>query len=403
MDVPDQAAQGESISLNPAPAQIPARLVRLVARWSAFSGWNLILVGLLSAITILELVFGSWSHPEVEVLASVLVIALLAFRRRSPFWICLAAVAVSLSYVAGLVLWSGSPQEGDIGSISVGMALLVLGYSAFRWSQLRQSVIAYLALVVAGITSAKLTEDLGVLALSLTQSIPWALVAAVAAIAIYRSRFAEQREVQVRLQERQELARELHDVVAHHVSAIAIQAQAAQAVAEVNPEAVANSLAAIERTASLTLTEMRRMVGILRGSDATAVTVGSLSLRDLADAPGEPKVQLLGDQVPAVLPVAVSAALTRIVQESITNARRHGQTNEPIVVDVAVADESIEVRITNHASAGSTTQNADGFGLIGMSERAQALQGEFRAGPLPGSRWQVYASLPFSHHREASQ
>lgn len=234
------------------------------------------------------------------------------------------AAVISLAHVLVLVRLSGGLAREQLGSAAIGLSMVVLGYGVFRWESLKWAVGGYVLLVLVGAMGRLVLGEVSLVPEVVSQTISWGLVAAVAVARIYRERFAEQREVKIRLEERQELARELHDVVAHHVSAIAIQAQAAQVVGPDNPGAVEQALGAIEGTASLTLSEMRRMVGILRGGEVTSAVSGSVTLEDLAEAPGDPVVVLGGDQLPSDLPVAVTSAVTRIVQEAITNARRHG-------------------------------------------------------------------------------
>ncbi len=281
-------------------------------------------------------------------------------------------------------------------SFGFGIATVAVVYALCRWSPPRVAALGML--VVLGVRLAAAPQsDLPLLDETVNILVSWFLVAALALAMRFRSGLRHQQLAQVRLQERQDLARELHDVVAHHVSAIAVQAQAAQAVSETNPAATSEILHAIETTASTTLTEMRRMVGILRaeGSDRAPIAEGA-SLRSLADATGEPAVRLSGAGVlDDSVPVSIAAASYRIVQEAITNARRHGLAREPIEVTVSRADGAINLVVTNPANTGALIGQA-GFGLIGMTERAEALGGSLVAGPVSGDRWQVRAKLPLA-------
>ena len=201
--------------------------------------------------------------------------------------------------------------------------------------------------------------------------------------------------MEVRLKERAELARELHDTVAHHVSAIAIQARAGLALAPSRPDAAAESLRVIVQEASRTLAEMRAMVQVLRAEEPAplAPTPGLSALAELAATPADgPAIQLalpedLGDLLPAV-----SNTLYRLAQESITNARRHARRATKIEVEVRSDEAQVHLRVSDDGEKVST--NNAGYGLRGMSERALQLGGRVEAGPNPDRGWTVTAVLP---------
>ncbi|MFC7480182.1 sensor histidine kinase [Luedemannella flava] len=198
------------------------------------------------------------------------------------------------------------------------------------------------------------------------------------------------------LLERARIARDLHDTVAHHVSAIAIRAQAGLAVAPGRPEAATEALRVIEAEASRTLAEMRAMVRALRGDVPAQRSPGPRveDLRQLAAAPGGPPVdiELIGDL--ADLPAPVGAAIYRLAQESVTNARRHARHATRIAVRVAADDAEVRLRVTDDGDAGTSRSTAPGYGLLGMTERAGLLGGTCEAGPNPDRGWTVTAVLP---------
>ena len=194
--------------------------------------------------------------------------------------------------------------------------------------------------------------------------------------------------------ERAELARDLHDTVAHHVSAIAIQAQAGLATVASNPDAAATALRVIEGEASRTLTEMRSMVRALRDDDALELAPGARvdDLRRLAGDGGTPPVEVrLADDVDG-LSALVSAAVYRIVQESVTNARRHARGATRIDVRIDVAGDRVLLSVRDDGAGGAA--GAAGYGITGMTERAALLGGVCAAGPAPGGGWVVTADLP---------
>jgi signal transduction histidine kinase len=203
---------------------------------------------------------------------------------------------------------------------------------------------------------------------------------------------------EARLSERQRIARELHDSVAHHGSGIAIQAKAAQAVAATDPAAAARAMATVEAQASRTLTEMRAMVGALREDDEPG-PVAQRGVDDIVRLAGAgyagPRVQvdLAGDL--DALNRSTEAGLFRIAQESITNARRHARNASRIAVRIVSAGDEVELTIADDGDPiPASTHTGVGYGLAGMSERAALLGGTFEAGPGPRRGWITRAVLP---------
>ena len=202
---------------------------------------------------------------------------------------------------------------------------------------------------------------------------------------------------QVKAEERVELARELHDTVAHHVSAIAIQAQAGRALAASSPESSVEALEVIEAEASRTLAEMRAMVRVLRNQSPAdyAPQAGVADLERLAGAsPAGPRVQVKLSGDVAALPAAVDAAVFRIAQEAVTNALRHARNATLVEVRVDGDPSSIRLSVRDDGDHHPGRTTGSGFGIIGMVERATLLGGECAAGPCPERGWLVEANLP---------
>jgi signal transduction histidine kinase len=202
--------------------------------------------------------------------------------------------------------------------------------------------------------------------------------------------------------ERLDIARELHDVVAHHVTGIVVQAQAARLVAEQRPEVAAEALRSIEAAGTDALGSMRAMVGSLRGADEVA-RVPSTSIADIGDLvaqaqrSGHPVSWSLDLPPGADLPDAVSGAAYRIVQESLSNVRRHAEPAASVVVRVAGTADAVEVVVADDGSPARARRSGPaGFGIIGMAERVAALGGTLEAGPPADAPagWQVRARLP---------
>ncbi|MFF1511499.1 sensor histidine kinase [Streptomyces sp. NPDC058326] len=217
--------------------------------------------------------------------------------------------------------------------------------------------------------------------------------------------------------ERLRIARELHDVIAHSIGVIAIQAGVGRRVIETQPAEARNALATIETTSRETLAGLRRTLGALRASaqdapgHAPAPRDPAPGLADLdrlaastADAGVRVEVRRLGDPDRS-LPPEVGLAAYRIVQESLTNVVRHAGASA-CRVTVDRGEDTLLVEITDDgeddggpgkptaAAAGSPT--GTGYGIVGMSERAALLGGRFSAGPRPGGGFHVSAELPLA-------
>ncbi|MHA6621792.1 sensor histidine kinase [Pseudonocardia sp. DLS-67] len=203
--------------------------------------------------------------------------------------------------------------------------------------------------------------------------------------------------------ERMELARELHDVVAHHVTGIVVAAQAAAVVARTSPDDVDRALAAIETAGTDALTAMRRMVGVLRGQDTEGARTPGAELAEVTTLvhrfdPDARLVRLTGDPglEHAVLPPGVAATGYRVVQEALTNVRRHAPHVTAVEVDVRIREEALLVSVRNDGvpTAPVGARAGGGFGLVGMGERVTALDGMLAAGPTAPGVWTVSARLP---------
>ncbi|KXK61463.1 histidine kinase [Micromonospora rosaria] len=199
--------------------------------------------------------------------------------------------------------------------------------------------------------------------------------------------------------ERVRIARELHDVVAHHVSVMGVQAAACRRVFDRNPDAARTALSAIEETARTAVDELRRMLGLLRasGPERDDRQPGGAGLDQIAglvdrarDAGLQATVGVYGDPVP--LPDSVSQAAYRIVQEAVTNTLKHARAT---VLDVRIRylAQEVEVDVTDNGQGGAVPDDR-GLGLIGMRERVTAHDGALEVGPRFGGGWRVRARFP---------
>ena len=328
---------------------------------------------------------------EASLAVAVLGAGVLPWRRVRPLVGTALAVgvatAVSLAALASDVRWDG---------LDTGIFFLLLPYSLGRWGSGREAIggagvftVILTLTAIAGISAGDLVGGVAVLVLA----------GAVGAGIRYRQIAHRQELAGVRSRERADLARELHDTVAHHVSAIAVQAQAGRALAGTDVDSAAALLEVvevIEEQASRTLEEMRSMVGALRDGDHADLSpphgVHDVERLARADGPGPlVSVQLTGSL--RDLRPSLDAALYRLAQEAITNARRHAQHATHVTVRVVADDECVHLSVDDDGHHGHTSP-APGFGLAGMAERTKLLGGTFSAGRQPDRGWNVTAVLP---------
>ncbi|GAA1631906.1 hypothetical protein GCM10009733_030970 [Nonomuraea maheshkhaliensis] len=356
--------------------------------------------------------------------AGAVACALALVRRRDRLWTAVAGLAVAV--VAILVArWAGLPAEPGPG-LAFGLSVLV--GSAVRVLPARQAAgIAAGGLAVVAASSLSGSTHLAVVVLN-----GGAWLAAVAAglgprlLAMRREAAAER----VRRHERLLLARELHDVVAHHVTSVVLQAQAARLVTRRDPGRTEDSLAGIETAGSEALAATRRVVGLLRepgwaisegsggaggsrgvGHSGGAGGSGGLGpferLAELAGRFTGPPVRLLLPDGEPAWPSEVAGTVYRVVQESLTNVSRHAPHATSVTISVTRQEDTLVTEITNDpavrrdADGGSAWRDGaggwgwgGGYGLVGMRERAEALGGALEAGPRSGGGWTVVLTLP---------
>ncbi|QKZ16000.1 sensor histidine kinase [Streptomyces chartreusis] len=236
------------------------------------------------------------------------------------------------------------------------------------------------------------------------------LVGLVAGSAAYLRSLDYRRTVAVvdtRREERLAIAADLHDFVAHHVTGILVQTQMARMMATTQPQELDPVLTGIERAAAEALASMRRTVGVLR--DTGADTADHRPNGDLASiaqltegfAASGQKVTLHRAPDTDDLPHEVQAAAFRVVQEALTNVRRHAADATEIAISMHLGDGRLEVTVTDDGRGGAplpVAAHGGGYGLVGLTERVCALGGEFTAEPRAEHGWQVRAWIPVGKH-----
>jgi signal transduction histidine kinase len=364
---------------EPRPPDAPGRV------WRDWVLLAVCLTGVVLEATLRENVV--W-RPVAVVLAVWLSVLPLWRRTRPLAMVVLAFGAILVLEVASLVV----PPPESVG-LYAGVVVLVLVYALPRWGSGREIVLgggmilAVVALVIA-------TDDTPVV--EKVAGFAFLLMPAVIGASVRFRATAQKRLLErVRSGEREMLARELHDTVAHHVSAMVIRAQAGRVVAGTDPAAAVEALEGVEEEGARTLEEMRALVATLRNGGAgaeLAPPAGVADLESLVRAPGgrlRIDLELAGEL--DALPPVMDAAVYRIVQESVTNAMRHAVDATEVIV--RVTGEPQRIRVTVQDNGTRAGRGRDGYGLAGLRERAALLGGELTAGPGEAG-WRVEAELP---------
>ncbi|MFD5829788.1 sensor histidine kinase [Lentzea sp. NPDC060358] len=321
---------------------------------------------------------------------------LAVLRRRFPRRVGLlggAVVVLSLLGTAAAGLVDRVPAQPPVTEVLA--LLLVAAAGCRRLPPVRAAVLAVAAcaaVVLAPIVRYGL--DFPAALFPVAAALAWG--GAVALGLILRDADARHRREldRIRTEDRLQLARDLHDLVAHHVTGIVVRTRAAQALAE-NPAAPPQDpldfYDQIEQAAAEALTATRGLVGVLRSDEP--LPSPSLVLGDVVRAAvGEDASVRMSDDVDTLaLPAQVSVALHRVLLEALTNTRRHARTGAARVAARAEGDELV-LEIDNDGAAGPAAEG--GHGIIGMRERMEALGGQLTAGPHGDGGWRVTARLP---------
>lgn len=317
------------------------------------------------------------------------------------------AAAASIAVTAAAIPFPQAIGSSD-GTWLYTETALLLGLLActVRWLPGVGGRVLAAALALADAALDLRFRPLGTLSEALAGCLFWSL-GAIAAIVFGRYlrilEFHKHRAVAAtRRAERLEFARDLHDFVAHHISGIVVQAQAAQLIAATDPERTAAALRRIEDAGSQALESMRATVTMLRDVDRPGP--GLPQVRELVQrfgSAGTARATLTADDRIPPHP-EIGSTVYRVVQESLTNTLRHAPSASLVDVHIRSVDgpdfPGIEVLVTDDGTGGPPCgpRNGGGFGLTGLEERLGALGGTFSAGRRPGGGWQVRALLPCS-------
>ena len=334
------------------------------------------------------------------------------FRRAYPVASFAAAIAVGALQV--LLNYQPSPTD---------LAIVILLYTLAAYTPRRISV-AGLAICLVGSAAGVarwMPGQMGLLSSVLVGSIMFAGPSLIAWVfgdsmryrrAYYTSledraaRLEAERDAQAQIAaaaERARIARELHDVVAHNVSVMVVQADGASYALLSDPDRARQALAAIAATGRQALAEMRRMLGVLRRDEdgtepgrAPLPGIGQLGeLLEQTRAAGL-AVSFTVEGVPQTLPDGAALAAYRIVQESLTNTRKHGGPRATAQVTLRYLEDALLLRITDDGRGAAAASDGAGHGLTGMRERVATYGGWVQAGPRPSGGYHVTARLPLA-------
>lgn len=377
--------------------------------------WAVALLGISAVEVTVRQVEQGVGLPGLAAPVALLLCLVVALRRRMPENMLLLAVAIGL---AQLIL--------DVPVISADFAMLVIIYTVAangtRWA----SRLALAAGLSAG-TLAQLRwpqQNAGawaIFALTVFQTVPFALAWVLGdSLRTRRAYFAQLEERAARLEkeraaqakvavaaERARIARELHDVVAHNVSVMVVQADGAAYVLDAAPDQAKKALETISTTGRQALAEMRRLLGVLRTGEHQEVG-------EYVPQPDVEQLEELVEQVrtsglpvdykvegtPRPLPSGVELTAYRIVQEALTNTRKHGGPNAGASVRLVYFDDGLGLLVEDdgkgapHELYEDGGADGQGHGLIGMRERVGMVGGTLDAGPRPGGGFRISALLP---------
>lgn len=337
--------------------------------------------------------------------------AALTFRRRWPVAVMWTSILVGLVY-------TGLGNPGGFYTLAMGVGIFTVA-AAHR----RRAALAGLLIGFGLFLAADLAMDLGHLIAGggALWFLGWLTVAfllgevarsrsdyigAVQERAAEEERSRQEQALRRVGEERMEIARELHDVLAHSISIITVQAGAALHHLDTSPEQTREALTTVRQTGKRALSELRSSIEVLRRSDAQkssapAPTRPSPGLEDLKDLAQTTRLAGLEvnvvDRGTAEVPAPVGLAAYRIVQESLTNVARHaGASTATVLIDLH--DDRLLVRVDDDGR-GASPGEARGHGIDGMRERARALDGELTAGSRPEGGFRVEARLPLATNR----
>jgi len=377
--------------------------------------WSVVLFGL-SCVSVTHQAPGPDRHASVAtgLATSAALSVVVALRRRMPEKMLLVAVATGL---AQLVL----DEPSMVADFAMLVAIYTVAADGARWASRVGLIGGLCAGTLAQMRWPSQASALGDVAVAIFQTVPFVLAwvlgdalrtrrAYLAQLEERASRLEKEREAQAKVAvaaERARIARELHDVVAHNVSVMVVQADGAAYVLDAAPDQAKKALETISGTGRQALAEMRRLLGVLRTGEH----------KEAGEYVPQPDVEQIDDLVqqcrnaglpvdfkvegtPRPLPSGVELTAYRIVQEALTNTRKHGGPNTGASVRLVYFDDGLGLLVEDDGKGAPHELYEDGgadgrgHGLIGMRERVGMVGGTLDAGPRPGGGFRISALLP---------
>jgi signal transduction histidine kinase len=380
----------------------PVAAVQRIVRSPVFHDWAPVFV--VAIVLVIDAALSAEGKPLgiVNVLAAVVGCLPLALRRHVPFPVLAPLIVGGVV----LVLWQLHPVNTVV--VIPMVALFDLALSTDRRRSLWMGLVSVPCVIISVIPFASGFSEL---ASVVVRNVALVLLAIAAGDVLRSRRVSAQRLVETAEQEtlrrvgeeRLRLAREIHDVVAHAMTAINVQAGVAAHLLERDPGQAYGALRNIKHTSGIALADLRSTLDVLRDPSATAPLGPPAGLGDIPELTSGLRsagvdVALAIDS-PADVPPAVQSVAYRIVQEAVTNVARHAPAATTVRVGVRRAPDAITVDVADNGPAATASGGpaADGNGMRGMRERAAALGGSLQAGPADdGGGWRVHARLPMS-------
>src|SRR5580765_7047312 len=375
---------------------VPTRLLRPGGFRIASVRLDHLLAVVLAIASELGAWLGSTAGQErlVVAIAGPLMAGTVAVRRRHP-----AAAGIAAALIADIVAIVWTPPN----TVSFGIAWLCSLYALTVWTTPRMFAIGATVMALPTLVAVAIRgEPKGGVAFTVITLVVMVLVRHVVGDRERRVQIAErERDLVAReavVEERARIARELHDVIAHHVSMIVLQAGAERRVLDGANASTREVLETVEQTGRSALTEMRRLLGMLRDDESEPLTPQP-GLDDVPTLVGQLReaglpVDLTIEGERRDLPVGIELSGYRIVQEALTNALKHAGTARARV-SVRYGPDSLELEIADDGGAGGAARApGGGHGLVGMRERVALYGGRFQATRIPGGGFVVKAALP---------
>lgn len=365
----------------------------------------------LTALLLIVPVLGGLFQTNLDFAFDVLLVLPVVLRRRAPV-VSFTAICVLLLFQAILF---DAPRYGDIALLlglyaiaaygphwsvwaSLGTGFLGAAIAVARWGDLQdpQLLVANFVLLATLVFAAWL---LGYLARTRR-----AYVASLEDRAAQLERDAEQQTQIATAAERARIAREMHDVVAHSLSVMVVQADGALYAAQKRPEIALETLRTISATGRSSLAEMRKLLGLLRDDERgpdlaplpTAVDIPAM-IHQLRDSGLDINLHVTGDL--DLIDPAAGLTMYRVVQEALTNTLKHAGPDVTATVELQVRPDSVRIQVDDDGRGGSAAGDENGHGIVGMRERIAVHAGDVIAAPRPGGGFRVRAAIPLAKDR----